>query len=588
MYCVLAQNKNGAICFLLSLNMDIQYVYTKKRNQLGRPTNFSDRPAEILAEIIPNLNLLQEFIYRDPVEIGVQNSMQLSEHEVNTIRYNTESKGINHTEGGWPKDVNIQEQDQINRFRKKIEKDEFYLNSLYRLIHDLEIDIKQNNAIDIHQIYFQNKIDDYDEPFNIKTINLYTYNSNINQMANHISWQPDGQRKIAVSYCNFDFNPIIMNTIDSLVWDIENPNKPELILKPNSSLSTVEFNQKDTYQILAGCLNGQVCIFDLRKGNTPVEQSLIEYSHRETVRNALWLQSKTGTEFFSAAADGKIYWWDTKKMNQPVDKLVLDLEKKERSQYASAITKLEYDSSIPTKFMVGTEAGRIVLCTRKAKIDTERINVIYPGHSGPIYSIQRHPFFHKTFLSIGDWTLRIWSEEIRDDYIFSTKPSKYYLTDAQWCPGRPGVFISSTTEGSIHVWDLLFKQDQPALTVKLSEEAIACLSFQEQGRYIACGTKNGNVTLMELSDSLCILDRNEKQLVATMFDRETRRTHLLETRSRFKHDKQIRTITLRSEEELNEEISQSTEQFWSIINKEKKKLQDYLKQFEQELNLKEN
>ncbi|CAF3905248.1 unnamed protein product, partial [Rotaria sp. Silwood1] len=172
------------------------------------------------------------------------------------------------------------------------------------------------------------------------------------QMANHISWQPDGQRKIAVSYCNFNFNPIIMNTIDSLVWDIENPNKPELILKPNSSLSTVEFNQKDTYQILAGCLNGQVCIFDLRKGNTPVEQSLIEFSHRETVRNALWLQSKTGTEFFSAAADGKIYWWDTKKMNQPVDKLVFDLEKKERTQYASAITKLEYDSSIVRNIII--------------------------------------------------------------------------------------------------------------------------------------------------------------------------------------------------------------------------------------------
>ena len=144
---------------------------------------------------------------------------------------------------------------------------------------------------------------------------------------------------------------------------IENPNKPEIILKPNSSLNTVEFNPKDSNQVLAGCLNGQVCknnfsicsvlilfgiegIFDLRKGNNPVEQSLIEFSHREAVRNALWLQSKTGTEFFSAAGDGKIYWWDTKKMNEPVDKLVFDLEKKERSQYASAITKLEYDSSI--------------------------------------------------------------------------------------------------------------------------------------------------------------------------------------------------------------------------------------------------
>ncbi|CAF4470035.1 unnamed protein product, partial [Adineta steineri] len=117
------------------------------------------------------------------------------------------SKGINHTEGGWPKDVNIQEQEQINRYRKKIEKDEFYLNSLYHLIQDLEISILQNNAINIHQTYFPNKIDDYDELFNVKTINSYNYYQNTNHMANHISWQPDGQRKMAVSYCNLDFNP---------------------------------------------------------------------------------------------------------------------------------------------------------------------------------------------------------------------------------------------------------------------------------------------------------------------------------------------------------------------------------------------
>ena len=33
-------------------------------------------------------------------------------------------------------------------------------------------------------------------------------------------------------------------------------------------------------------------------------------------------------------------------MNEPIDKLIMDLEKKERMQYASAITKLEYDLSI--------------------------------------------------------------------------------------------------------------------------------------------------------------------------------------------------------------------------------------------------
>lgn len=54
-----------------------------------------------------------------------------------------------------------------------------------------------------------------------------------------------------------------------------------------------------------------------------------------------------------------------------------------------------------------------------------------------------------------------------------------------------------------------------------------------------------------------------------MFDRETRRTRLLETRSRLKQTTQIRSLSLRSEEELTVELQQSTEQFWSIINQEK-------------------
>ena len=39
--------------------------------------------------------------------------------------------------------------------------------------------------------------------------------------ANHISWYPDGARKIAVSYCNLEFQSANDETfIDSYIWDI--------------------------------------------------------------------------------------------------------------------------------------------------------------------------------------------------------------------------------------------------------------------------------------------------------------------------------------------------------------------------------
>ena len=40
---------------------------------------------------------------------------------------------MNHFEGGWPKDINPAENDQTMRFRKKIEKDDGYINSVLSL-----------------------------------------------------------------------------------------------------------------------------------------------------------------------------------------------------------------------------------------------------------------------------------------------------------------------------------------------------------------------------------------------------------------------------------------------------------------------
>ena len=40
---------------------------------------------------------------------------------------------MNHTEGGWPKDINPAEVEQTIRFRKKVEKDEFYIGVVMRL-----------------------------------------------------------------------------------------------------------------------------------------------------------------------------------------------------------------------------------------------------------------------------------------------------------------------------------------------------------------------------------------------------------------------------------------------------------------------
>ena len=57
--------------------------------------------------------------------------------------------------------------------------------------------------------------------------------------------------------------------------------------------------------------------------------------------------------------------------------------------------------------MVGTECGKIWLCNRKAKTPADKVTSILNAHLGPVYLVQRNPFFLKNFLSVGDWTARV-------------------------------------------------------------------------------------------------------------------------------------------------------------------------------------
>ena len=71
-------------------------------------------------------------------------------------------------------------------------------------------------------------------------------------------------------------------------------------------------------------------------------------------------------------------------------------------------------------------------------------------------------------------------------------------------------------DGTLDVWDFLFKQNDPTLNIQVCDEPLQCLRVQEHGRLIATGSQSGTLTLLELSDNLCQLQRNEKALVTTV------------------------------------------------------------------------
>merc|ERR1719281_2166541 len=70
--------------------------------------------------------------------------------------------------------------------------------------------------------------------------------------------------------------------------------------------------------------------------------------------------------------------------------------------------------------------------------------------------------------------------------------------------------------------------NEVSLSHKVSDSSLTSLSVQQQGSYVAVGDSDGTISLLQLCDGLVQPGPNEKNLIAQMFDRETKRERNLE------------------------------------------------------------
>ncbi|RKP21569.1 WD40 repeat-like protein [Rozella allomycis CSF55] len=246
--------------------------------------------------------------------------------------------------------------------------------------------------------------------------------------------------------------------------------------------------------------------------------------------NDMPTESYIGAEFFSSSTDGQVLWWDIRKLSEPTEAMIVDPEK---NGIAVGGTILDFETTMPTKFMVGAENGSVYMCNRKAKNPNERIMHTFPGHHSPITALQRNPFFVRNFLTVGDWSAKIWTEDIRSP-IMSTNYHSYNLTDGCWSPTRPAVFFTSKDDGTVDVWDYLFKQTEPTLSIQVCDSPIQCIRIQDRGSMIAVGSRDGTTSLLEISSGISKIQRDEKNIFSQMLERETKREKTLETAARDK------------------------------------------------------
>jgi dynein intermediate chain 2 len=533
--------------------MELVHIYTKVRKDFGKHPYFSATPAEELVSIPTADSYKENYVMRNPSVTCFDTAPHMSEHYANTERMLTKNSSMRHVEGGWPKDVDFTEQSDVARFRKKAEKDEEYRGAVKSLGPTVARCMKQNNTIDIYEEYFAgSNVDHSSEPPSAKGLAVFRDPNDVKRTATSVNWHPDpaAPAKLAVSYSILNFqDPRFMGIRlpqQSYVWDILNPNTPDAELVPPSPLCCLRFNPKNTDTLVGGSYNGLITFYDLRRPGgstskeiTPASSSLIEKSHHDPVYEVFWINSKTGNQCVSVSTDGQMLWWDTRRLTEPTDSLLMSTDNKNNGQVLGG-SSLEYNTEAgPSKYLVGTEQGVVLLVNLKNRKQNNGITVFDQGpgkHHGPIYSIQRNLANSKCFLTVGDWTARIWMEDLKTP-IMTTKYHSSYLTAGCWSPIRPGVFFVTRMDGVVDIWDYFYRQNEVAYSHKVGDANLSSIAVQGNmqmgGKLVAMGDVHGTVSLLEVCDSLASShQQTERKAIDLMFEREMKQEKNLEARER--------------------------------------------------------
>lgn len=567
---------------------NLNYVYTKRRRDFGRQPLFQNVQAHMIDSIYYNRQEEKDYILRNPVHKEVQAIMPQSQHEINTKLQVHHTQGINHVEGGWPKEVHLGNEEHVERYCRRVRHEDNYVRTVLSLAPTINHLVDQNNAIDMYQTYFaeipkQTPV----EKYKIHVSNAFR--DLLHRPVSSVVWTHEKKTKLAVSYCDKSCEkmPSHDSTNECYIWDLRQQYEPLSRMLPTNPCWKLACSPGDPNLLLAGLENGHISLFDIREGPKPVASTDPYNSHGGPVSAMLYLHTRTNTEFFTGSLDGQCLWWDTRKLSKPSDKLFMsiNLAPKETANLnnAQGISTFQYDKNVPTKFLCGTEAGLVLNVNRLGKDHGEKIHSYWETHTGVVRAVHRSPCTYRMFITCGDYTVRIWSEEVRSAPIIVSRPYRYFVTDVAWSPRRLSSYMSICAGGFFYYWDLLRSYKDAVISKKLSDYELTNISPHETLKLVAVSDKNGSVFLLELCETMVESGSHDKTNMSRLYERETRREHIIdnrvkEIRVKARHE-EVQDATLAPDENMpeEEELERETEkEFWKVVKEEQRKIEELM------------
>jgi len=463
-----------------------------------------------------------------------------------------------------------------------------------------------------------------------------------NKMICAIDWHEEGKGTLGCAYVSkLDFKGRneqsgLVTSAVVLVWDFADNINPQYVLEGPGDMFTFKFNPTNPKWVAAGCISGQVVLWNLETGKRPpatfeeqiaadnsnkavhvdemdFSPSLCETSHRRPITDLCWLPPEiefSSDGFISPSADGEshqiatvsgdgiVLIWDTRVKKDsrrpdkdpiwnPTYKLPL---KESSSNIPHGACQISVTTAQGAKFICTTEAGAFLNAewtkvkhedeeeTLEAAEEPTFVQSVSPGHFGSCKSLERSPFFPDIWLTVGDWRFCIWKEGV-DQPIFSSPFQSTYVTCARWSPCRPSVLFVGREDGVMDVWDFMDRSHQ-ALTHFMFSGSITSMEFPkakgEIGHhfYLAIGDNLGVCHVMRLPRMLTRPSRNDEKTMRAILDREVNRVAYIEKRQEFRANERAHRESAAGADEGQTKNTKMTEKEMEEAEKTFAKLQE--------------
>ncbi len=354
--------------------------------------------------------------------------------------------------------------------KKPMQEDILHSAEMKRCLKIMERVMIQNQYLSIYGDY-KYWVDDAD-PTHATVLPLWRiyYINTLKKQVTSLCWNPKYRDLFAVGYGSYEFQKNLTKGA-ICIFTLKNPSHPEYYFETPSDAMCLEFHPQYPALLAVGLYNGTVMVYDIRiKGakNNPIYQSTVRTKkHTDPVWEVHWNDKEGSRElsFYSISSDGRVTKWTLMKNKlEPEDIIRLKMvvppsqkgearadldEEMALSGYAGGMC-FSFNKFNPQLFLVGTEEGRIHLCSIDYSGDYIRN---YQGHYLAVYAVRWNPYHPDVFLSCSaDWTIKLWLKD-RETPIATFELSAS-VSDVQWAPYSSTIFAAVCANSMLYVYNL--------------------------------------------------------------------------------------------------------------------------------------